>query len=358
MQPIVGVSACLLGDLVRYDGKDQRSSFLQEQLSPYLHWRPFCPEVAAGMGVPRPTIGLYQGAESIELRVNPGQEDLIAVLAKARAELEPQHPEPQNPESQNPEPQKQATQEAEPQEIETQDLTPRLLQAADGFFASSADLCGYVFMQRSPSCAVESAPLLGGEANEQPMLVSGAFAAELKKRRPYLPCIQGGDLSDPAKLDLFLTAVFALQRLLQVISGGDFAQLLQFHSRYKYLLMAHSVPAYKSLGKLLARRCKDNQTLQMENYRDGFMLAINTAASRGGTVNALLHMMGYIKEDQSAEKRATLLSMMEAFRLGNMDLQQVIDSLHKAIERWGSDYIKAQYYWQPHPLSERLRAQF
>ncbi len=334
MQPIVGVSACLLGDLVRYDGQDQSSSIVQEQLSAWLEWQPFCPEVAAGMGVPRPTTGLYQNAQTIELRINPGQNDGVTDLSPL----------------------------AQPKTSDSQDLTSHLINSAESFFKSSADLCGYVFMQRSPSCAVGSAPLLGGvsrseKAVDEPVLTSGVFAAELQRRQPYLPLIQEVDLHEPEKLDMFLTAVFALQRLNRVLKEGDFAKLLQFHSRYKYLLMAHSVPAYKSLGKLLAKRCKDNQTAQLESYRDGFMQAINSVPTRGGVVNALLHMMGYIKDKLSTEQRSKLLSLMEAYRLENANLQQPVECLQAAIDSWGSDYIKDQFYWQPHPLSERLRSQ-
>lgn len=289
-----------------------------DQLSDILCWRGFCPELAAGMGVPRPTIGLYREGGETQLRINPGQSDKFDT---------------------------------------TENLAPTLIAACESFLEGASDLDAYVLMSRSPSCGLDSAVLKSASQADEEQYVDGIFAAELKKRYPYLPVAQECDLQNPSSLNHFLTAVFACRRLHDVIDSESFATLLDFHGRYKYLLMAHSVPAYKSLGRLLAKHDKDNFSGQLKRYRLEFMQALNTTSSRGGEVNALMHMMGYIKNQLSAERRSELLAKMESYRLGNEVLQVIIDDLHDSIERWGNDYIKNQYFWEPHPLSKQLRAQ-
>ncbi|MBB6522697.1 DUF523 and DUF1722 domain-containing protein [Pseudoteredinibacter isoporae] len=316
--PRVGVSACLLGEAVRYDGGDKASDLLQTRLSTLLCWQGFCPELNAGMGVPRPTIGLYQDGDETRLKFNPGQSVELDV---------------------------------------SKDLKPMLIEGCETFLAEAGTLDGYVFMQRSPSCALGSAPLHGSFASEQQQYLDGVFAAELKQRYAYLPLAQECDLQEPRRLDHFLSAVFACQRLRDVVSRQSFADLLKFHGRYKYLLMAHSVPAYKKLGRLLAKRNAENVAEQIESYRFDFMAAINTRSSKGGEVNALMHMMGYIKNELDADVRQGLLARMDAYRQGKIALQPIVDELHGYVKRWGSDYIQQQYYWQPHPLSQSLRAQ-
>ncbi len=316
--PRVAVSACLLGEPVRYDGNDKRSNLVLGELSEIVCWRGFCPEVAAGMGVPRPTIGLYQEGGEIQLRINPGQSDKFDT---------------------------------------TENLAPILIAASEVFLKDVRELDAYVLMSRSPSCGLESVLLRGEDQLDEPQYIDGVFAAELKQRYPYLPIVQECDLQKPSQLNHFLTRAFACRRLRDVFDSHSFAKLLDFHGRYKYLLMAHSVPAYKSLGRLLAKRDKDNFSVQISNYRLGFMQALNAPSSCGGEVNALMHMMGYIKNQLRAEQRKELLARMESYRLGNLALQVVVDELHNYVVQWGSDYIRNQYFWEPHPLSKQLRAQ-
>ncbi|GAA6152305.1 DUF523 and DUF1722 domain-containing protein [Pseudoteredinibacter isoporae] len=274
--------------------------------------------MAAGFGVPRPTIGLYPDGAVTRLQINPGQSD---------------------------------------EQDASADLRPKLIQASEPFLSEAVSLDGYVFMQRSPSCALGSAPAQGlSSATEQDAL-NGVFAEELIRRRALLPVAQEIDLQRPRILDQFLGAVFAHCRLREAFETKSFSALLDFHGRYKYQLMAHSVPAYNYLGRLLATYNKDDFSSQQATYYQVFMKALNASPSKGGEINALMHMMGYIKTQLSAEQRRHLLQRMEDYRHGILPLQTIVCELQNYTECWGSDYIRRQYYWQPHPLSQSLRAQ-
>ncbi|WP_299976298.1 DUF523 and DUF1722 domain-containing protein [uncultured Pseudoteredinibacter sp.] len=321
-KPALGVSACLLGESVRYDGAHKRSALLQASLSGLLSMHGFCPELSAGFGVPRPTIALYEDAGAVELRRNPGQQGKLDLK---------------------------------------ENLAPAMIQSCEEIFRACQNLNGYIFMQRSPSCALASAQLISDQrssdqANSEARYIDGVFAAELKRRLPALPVVQECDLHHGPSLDRFLVAVYAHHRLSKIQQSQSFSELLDFHSRYKYTVMAYSVPAYKRLGKLLACRNADNFSAQFEEYRLGFMQIFKQEPSRGAIVNALMHIMGYVKQQLSAEQSQQLLGQMHAYRLGEQALQPIIVELHNAIELWGSEYIRRQYFWCPHPLSEQLRA--
>ncbi|MCV6620888.1 MAG: DUF523 and DUF1722 domain-containing protein [Cellvibrionaceae bacterium] len=316
-RPALGVSACLLGESVRYDGAHKRSALLQASLSGLVSMRGFCPELRAGFGVPRPTIGLYEEAGLVELRRNPGQQEYLDLK---------------------------------------ENLAPAMIESCEEIFQACQNLDGYIFMQRSPSCALASAELIAQQDNSEARHIDGVFATELKRRQPALPVVQECDLHHGPSLDRFLVAVYAHHRLGSIQKSQSFSELLDFHSRYKYLVMAYSVPAYKRLGKLLACRNADNFLAQFEEYRLGFMEIFKQEPSRGAMVNALMHIMGYVKQQLSTDQSQQLLGQMHAYRLGEQALQPIIAELHNAIELWGSDYIRQQYFWRPHPLSEQLRA--
>ena len=206
----VGISACLMGDSVRFNGGHKRSRFCTDILSEYFDFRSTCPEVAIGMGTPR---------EPIRLVSEHPNDDNIRAVGVDTPEL---------------------------------DVTDKLKDHAVTVSENSSELCGFIFMQKSPSCGVFGVKRYLPNGHPEGT-VSGIFAKEFARRNPLLPIEEAGRLNDAALRENFLVRVFTyrdwqLFRQQEVTA----ARLIDFHSKYKYLVMAHSLVHYKELGRLLA----------------------------------------------------------------------------------------------------------
>jgi uncharacterized protein YbbK (DUF523 family) len=169
----IGVSACLLGEEVRYDGGHKLDVFLTEVLGRFVEWVPVCPEVEAGLGTPRPAMRLVRiggGTESAETR-------LIAPETAA-------------------------------------DHTEAMRSWADRRVEqlAAADLDGYVLKSRSPSCGLEGVRLYPEDGGTPALEGRGLFAEALLRRLPDLPVEEEGRLNDPRRLESFLAGVFQRYR--------------------------------------------------------------------------------------------------------------------------------------------------
>jgi uncharacterized protein YbgA (DUF1722 family)/uncharacterized protein YbbK (DUF523 family) len=307
----VGISACLLGHKVRYDGGHKRSKYCLNVLSDCFDFVPLCPEVSIGLTTPREPIRLVGSADSPRV---VGVKD------------------------------------------PSFDVTDKLTAYADEVTSSHDQLCGYVLMKGSPSCGMERVKVYheNGLPNEAGR---GAYAAQLMKNNPALPVEEEGRLNDPVLRENFITRVFAYYSWKQeVLSNPSLHEVIQFHSRHKYQVMAHNYEAYKQIGKYLA---EEAASLPLEEVLDSYILQLMTAltkrANRRTHTNALMHIMGYLKRDIDSETKQDLLEAIEEYRTEKVNLVVPLALLKHYLKRHGSDYIKSQAYLNPYPHELGLR---
>jgi uncharacterized protein YbgA (DUF1722 family)/uncharacterized protein YbbK (DUF523 family) len=307
----VGISACLLGHKVRYDGGHKRSKYCLNVLSECFEFRPFCPEVSIGLSTPREPIRLVGSAEAPRV---VGTKD------------------------------------------PSLDVTEPLQRYADEVGKAQPDLCGYILMQGSPSCGMERVKVY--HENGMPNVAgSGAYAARLMKNNPALPVEEEGRLNDAILRENFITRVFVYHAWRQeVMQQPSLHEVIQFHSRHKYQLMAHSYEGYKALGKYLAEEASELPLTQvLETYILRLMTFLKNRASRKSHTNVLMHIMGYLKKEIDTDTKQDLLEAIEQYRTNKVHLVVPLALLKHYLKRHGSEYIRTQAYLDPYPHELGLR---
>ena len=311
-KPKIGISACLLGENVRFNGGHKQSQLCSEVLAAYFDFVPLCPEVAIGLGIPRETIRLVGDAASPQ------------AVGSVHREL---------------------------------NVTAPLGEYGEKMAAEHSDLCGYIFMQKSPSCGLgrvkvyreNGAPVDGGGR--------GIYAQAFCARHPNLPVEEDGRLNDPVLRENFLTRVFVYASWQQLLGEGlSRHRLLAFHARYKYLLMAHSPAHYKSLGNLLGSmaRGEDLDALGAD-YFSALMSGLKKCATRGTHTNVLQHISGYLKQAISADDKQEMQTVIGQYRQGIVPLVVPLTLLKHHFRLHPDRYIAQQAYLQPHPENLSLR---
>lgn len=307
----VGISACLLGHKVRYDGGHKRSKYCLNVLSDCFEFVPLCPEVSIGLSTPREPIRLVGDAESPR------------VLGTKDPSL---------------------------------DVTDKLHAYADEVTERHTELCGYIFMKGSPSCGMERVKVYheNGLPNEAGR---GAYADQLMKNNPALPVEEEGRLNDPVLRENFITRVFVYYSWQkEVMSAPSLHEVLQFHSRHKYQLMAHSYEGYKQLGRYLAEEApKQKLSEVLSKYILQLMTHLTKRANRKSHTNTLMHIMGYLKRNIDSDTKQDLLESIEQYRTEKVHLVVPLALLKHYLKRHGSDYIKTQAYLDPYPHELGLR---
>lgn len=307
----IGVSECLLGAPVRFDGGHKRNCYLTDVLSEYVEYRSVCPEVAIGLGIPREPIRLIATDQPTRVRGSLDQ---------------------------------------------SLDATEALVAQADIVAATMPDICGYVFMQNSPSCGVYGVKRYDGQGIPVDKKGRGAYAGRLMALMPLLPVEEVGRLSDPALRDNFIARVFAFADWKQHVAIQPSARaLVNFYSRYKYQVMAHHVSSYFEIGRLLANFAgRDIQQVSNE-FIHLFMAALSRHASRKGNTNAMMHLRGYLKNYLAREEQAELSRMIESYRDGYVTLVVPLTLLKHHLLKIDNTYLKQQTFWSPHPEKLGLR---
>jgi uncharacterized protein YbgA (DUF1722 family)/uncharacterized protein YbbK (DUF523 family) len=314
----VGVSMCLLGAKVRFDGQHKRDSFLMDVLAPYVQWIPVCPEVEAGMSIPRPIVRLQKNKEGKTLMIAPDSgTDWTARMErfshKRTADLEDE------------------------------------------------DLDGYVLKKSSPSCGMERvklypAPSSKSEHSQPTKDGVGLFAAALIARFPNLPIEEEGRLEDPTLRENFIERLFAYNRLKQLWEGRwNVGALVAFHTAHKLTLMAHSPEAYRSLGRLVAGAKAIAKPQLREQYEGQFMEAMKKRATPGRHANVLQHMVGYLRPHLDDSDRAEVAGLIDDHRKGETPLIVPLTLLRHHIRRHNIEYLRGQTYLDPHPKELMLR---
>jgi uncharacterized protein YbgA (DUF1722 family)/uncharacterized protein YbbK (DUF523 family) len=307
----IGISSCLLGEKVRYDGGHKRDLYLVETLGQYVEWVPVCPEVELGLGTPRETLRLVRIGEGVRMiMAKTGQDHTEGMRAFAERRV---------------------------RELEKRDL------------------CGYILKKDSPSCGMERVRVF--DANGVPAKSGrGLFAEALLKHFPNLPVEEEGRLSDARLRENFVERVFAYQRLKALFAGhwkaGD---VVRFHTAHKLLLMAHSPKAYATLGRLVAEAKKISRNELRNKYETDFMQALCEVATARRHTNVLMHIPGYFREQLDAESRRELLALIEDYRRGLVPLIVPLTLIRHYVRRFDVAYLSGQIYLEPHPKELMLR---
>lgn len=309
--PKIGVSACLLGHQVRYDGGHKRDAFIVGPLSKYLDYIPLCPETAIGLGIPRPTIRLMGEIERPRL---VGSRD------------------------------------------PTLDVTEKMERYARHQAGELADLCGFILKKGSPSCGMERVKVFSSDGTRAERKGSGLFARILIQQQPLLPVEEEGRLNDALLRENFINRVYLLHRWHGLVRGGlSAARLIEFHTAHKYLAMAHSQAAYQRLGRLLANLSQRDLSGIADRYIAELMLALRRRVSRKRHVNVLQHIMGYLKREIDSDDKAELSENIEAYRRGETPLVVPITLLRHYFRRHPDHYMEKQLYLRPYPDELGLR---
>jgi uncharacterized protein YbgA (DUF1722 family)/uncharacterized protein YbbK (DUF523 family) len=307
----IGVSSCLLGEEVRFDGGHKRDRYLTDTLAAHVEWVPVCPEVEFGLGTPREPIHLIRIGDEIRLRTVRSGADLTARMrAYARARV--------------------AALERE-------------------------DLSGYLLKNNSPSCGMERVRV--HQAKGPPRKDGrGLFASALIERFPDLPVEEEGRLSDPRLRENWIERVFAYRALRELWSRrwtvGD---LVRFHGRHKLVLLAHSPAGLRELGRLVAAARDVPRPELRRRYADGFMSALARIATVGKNANVLQHILGFFKKDLDAASRQELLDHVEDYRRGLVPLVVPLTLVRHHVRIRAVPYLADQVYLNPHPEELALR---
>lgn len=300
MKPRVGVSACLVGERVRYDGSHKRQPELLERAAGRVEWVPVCPEAELGLGVPRETIDLERTGGELRLVASQSRRDLTAAMDAWSA---------------------------------------RRLDELD-------DLAGFVLKSRSPSCGLGSARVRGTQET-----ADGRFAAAVRTRFPELPVAEEVELAEPAALERFLWRVGYAAELERLLAPGwTPGVLVDFHTEVKLLLMAYSPEAYRDLGRLVADPAARPPDEVARAYRRAFLSAIAGEPSPGRHANALLHAAGYFSDRLAPAERRELTWSVERYRRSGRGLADLKRRLRKLAERFDETYLLRQRYLkEPRP---------
>jgi len=309
--PRIGVSACLLGQPVRYDGGHKRDAFLVGPLSEFVEYVPVCPEAAIGLGVPRPTIRLMGGIERPRL------------VGTADAGI---------------------------------DVTDRMEIYAEQQAARLGDLCGYILKKDSPSCGMERVKVFNDLGTHAERKGSGVFARILMQRLPLLPVEEEGRLNDAVLRENFVNRVWVRQRWLALRREGvSAARLIEFHTAHKYLVMAHSQAAYQRLGRRLSNLSGHDLEAVADAYIEELMHTLKRRVTRQRHVNVLQHIMGYLKKRIDSGDKAELAASIESYRRGETPLIVPVTLLRHYFRRHPDAYMERQVYLRPHPEKLGLR---
>jgi|YNPNPStandDraft_1061719.scaffolds.fasta_scaffold19514_1 uncharacterized protein YbgA (DUF1722 family)/uncharacterized protein YbbK (DUF523 family) len=307
---IIGISSCLLGAKVRFDGGHKQDDFLVNTFGKWVQWVPVCPEVEVGMGTPRESIRLVREGSEVRLVAPKSGRDWTAEM-RAYAER-------------------------------------RL------FELEARDLDGFVLKKDSPSCGMERVKVYGSGMPTRSG--RGLFAEALLARWPYLPVEEEGRLNDPRLRDNFVERVFAYRRAKELFAGRwTVGQLVAFHTAHKLQLMAHSPATYQALGRLVANAKGLPRQEVRDTYLREFMTGLRTIATPRRHVNVLLHILGYFRKVLDEDARAELLTLIEDYRRGLLPLIVPITLIRHHVHRHRIAYLEGQVYLEPHPKELMLR---
>ena len=307
----IGISSCLLGEEVRYDGQHKLNRFLRDTLGEYVEYVPVCPEVECGLPTPR---------EAMRLVGDPASPRLVTIKTG-------------------------------------RDLTDQMLQWASGRLEAleAENLSGFIFKSKSPSSGMERVKVY--DKNSVPHKVgSGLFAAAFMRHFPTLPTEEDGRLNDPGLRENFIERIFVMGRWRELLAGrASLGELVEFHTRHKLLLLAHSTKHYREMGKLVAEGKGQDHAELLSRYQALLMEGLKLKATPAKNANVLQHLLGYFKKQLSADEKQELVELIERYRQGYIPLVVPVTLIAHFVRKYQQPYLMQQIYLNPHPLELQLR---
>jgi uncharacterized protein YbgA (DUF1722 family)/uncharacterized protein YbbK (DUF523 family) len=307
----VGISTCLLGENVRYDGGHKLDRFLRDTLGRYVEYVPVCPEVECGLPVPRPAMRLVGDVDSprlVTIRTRVDHTERMLTWARRRV-----------------------------RELEQEEL------------------CGYIFKSGSPSSGMERVKVYS-DAGMPSKTGVGLFAKTFKEHFPLLPTEEEGRLHDPKLRENFIERLFTLRRWRNTLAQGKARRdLVDFHTRNKLLLMSHSPKHLREMGRLVAQVASLDAGEAFDRYQRLLMEALSLKATAKKNANVLQHAMGYFKKVLTHDEKQELVEVIEQYRTQLTPLIVPITLVNHYVRKYGEPYLGQQTYLHPHPLELQLR---
>ena len=307
----IGVSACLLGHKVRYDGGHKHDHFITDTLGQYAQFVPVCPEVECGLSTPRLAMRLQGDVQNPRLvTISTGEDHTERMVSWARKRLE--------------------------------------ALAGEG-------LCGFIFKKNSPSSGMERVKVFN--AKGRPVKKgSGIFAGMFMKRFPLIPVEEEGRLNDAKLRENFIERIFALQRWRETLAKPkSTGTLVDFHTRHKLLILSHSPAHYRAMGKLAAQGKGQPLPDLYRTYETQLMEALRLKTTVKKNLNVLYHLMGYFKKIISADEKQELLEIFDQYRMESVPLIVPVTLINHYVRKYQQPYLKQQVYLNPHPVELKLR---
>lgn len=309
----VGISQCLLGDNVRYDGSHKHSKICTERLAKHFDFTAVCPETGIGMSVPRDAIHLRGSLYN----------DVVRAVGKHTAGL---------------------------------DVTEALETYGREKAHELHYLCGYIFMGRSPSCGLSGIKVHHESGNPIGRSTQGIYAREFTQHHLLMPVEEEGLLRDDKLLENFVGRVYAFRRWRDLVDSGlTRATLQDFHARHKYLLMSHRNESYRHLGRLVALAHQRDIAVVAKEYVHEFMMTLKIVSTKKTHANVLQHLMGYLKKGLDTTSKQELLKLLDDYRCGRVPLIAPLTLLKHHLQKNPNAYLQRQFYLEPHPPELMLR---
>jgi uncharacterized protein YbgA (DUF1722 family)/uncharacterized protein YbbK (DUF523 family) len=306
----IGISTCLLGENVRYDGGHQHDRYLTDTLGNYFEYTPVCPEVEYGLPIPREAMRLVGTPENARLvTIKTGIDHTDGMLKWS--------------------------------DVKLKDL-------------EKENLCGFIFKANSPSSGMQAVKVYGPSGMPVRKGV-GIFAGSFRKRFPILPVEEDGRLQDPSLRENFIERVFVYKRWQDMLKEGrSIKNIVDFHTRHKLLIMSHSPKYATALGKLVAdaNNCRGDV---FEEYGKTLMEALRLLATVKKQTNVLQHILGYFKKHLSGDEKQEMLGVIENYHRQLLPLIVPITLIAHYVKKYREPYLEGQYYLHPHPIELMLR---
>jgi len=307
----LGISRCLLGDEVRFDGGHKQDKFLTDVLSRYVEWVPVCPEVEAGLGIPR---------EAMRLVGDPRHPRLMSATSK---------------------------------HDHIKAMETMVEERLDSL--KEEDLSGFVFKRGSPSCGVERVRVYTPQGMPSHS-GAGIFAKAFREEFPLIPVEEEGRLCDPSLRENFIERVFCYRRFQDVVQNETTRQvLIRFHTIHKYLLLAHSQQHYEVMGRLIGQADRYHPKELTLRYGELLMKTLAVKATVRKHVNVLHHIMGYFKNRLKTQEKTELLGVVDDYHRGLTPLIVPLTLIKHYVQTFDVGYVRDQVYLNPHPKELMLR---
>ncbi len=306
----LGISACVYGHKVRFDGGHKTNRFCREELSEFCEFHPVCPEVGIGLPSPRPAIHLVRSNNEERL-----------MLSKDHSI----------------------------------DYTDDLLAYTGKKLPALAAMCGFVVCAKSPTCGMERVKLYKENGQKIEGGTVGIFTRKLQEAMPWLPIEEDGRLQDAVLRENFVIRVMALHDWYKSTNNLTAHNIIQFHARYKYLLMAYSLAGYKAMGQLVADISNHDIHAFADEYRLQLMTVLKKPANRKGHTNVLQHMQGYFKRVLTSEQKADLAAAVMRYYQGYLPLLAPLTLINHYLKMHPNAYLNNQVYLSPYPEELKLR---